>query len=155
MINLIKTALAAVGQIPKDGVVPECGPSGPIILDGEDTALEVIGRKDIPQCGWDQILELGENIVNTLIGAAFIITTLFLIIGAFKLITSQGAPERISSAKGSITSAIIGLIIVLTAWVVLNSTINFFVDKDRCEREWWKFQGLECRPTPSNEVEVL
>lgn len=136
MINIFKATLAA------EGIVPKCGPTGPIIevIDGVSTTTA-------PQCGWDEILNLGENIVNTLIGVAFLITALFLIIGAFKLIISQGAPEAISSAKKNVTSAIFGLVIVLVSWVVLNTLISSFVDKDRCTREWWKFQGLQCRLT--------
>ena len=147
MINILKTALAAVGEIPKEGIVPKCGPTGPII-----EVINGVATTTAPQCGWDEIIYLGENIINTLIGGAFLITALFLIVGAFKMIISQGAPEKISSARSNISSAIIGLIIVLVSWVVLNSFINFFVDKERCGREWWRFQGLQCELTSLDKV---
>ena len=134
MINFIKTAFAA-------GIVPPCDPTAP--------------ATDPNACNMDALLTLGENIVNTLIGLAFIITTIFLLIGAFKLIISQGAPNAISSAKKNITSAIVGLVIVLVAWVVLNTLINFFVDKDRCDREWWRFQGLQCELTTLDETQKV
>ena len=142
MTKIFKTAMAA------GGIVPKCGPTGPIteIINGITTTTA-------PQCGWDEILNLGENIVNTLIGVAFLITTLFLIIGAFKMIISQGAPEAISSAKKNMTSAIFGLVIVLVSWVVLNTLISAFVDKERCEREWWKFQGLHCELTSLDKAQ--
>ncbi len=144
-MSIIKTVLAATGQFSDRGIVPECGPTGPI--------KDEFGNIIAPQCGWTELLQLGENIVNTLIAGAFLITTLFLIIGAFKMITSQGSPNRLSSAKSNITSAIIGLVIVLVSWVVLNFALNtFIVDKENCSREWYRFRGLECELTsPADE----
>jgi len=138
MITLLVKIAAATTTCPElksGGLVPVCDPSGT----NDDPC--------IPDCNMDQLLFMGENIVNFLINAAFIITVLFLLVGAFKLIISQGAPEAISSAKKNMTSAVLGLVIVLVAWAVLNTLINAFVDKDRCDREWWRFQGLQCELT--------
>lgn len=148
-MSIIKTIFAETGEFPERGIVPECGPTGPItkIVDGVATTT--------PQCGWTELFMLGENIVNTLIAGAFLITTLFLIIGAFKMIISQGSPDRLSSAKQNITSAIIGLVIVLVSWVVLNFALNaFIVDKENCHREWYRFGedgGLKCELTSPAE----
>ena len=132
---LVKIAVAATTDCPEprsSGLVPICDPSGT----NDDLC--------VPDCNMDQLLFMGEKIVNTLIEIAFVITALFLVIGAFKMIISQGAPERISSAKSNITSAIIGLVIVLVSWAVLNTVLDAFVDKDRCENKWYLFQGLKC-----------
>jgi len=133
ILSLITTALAQTGRIPREGIVPECDPGIPAGMEGA--------------CDLDALINLGENIVNTLIAIGFMITVLFVVIGAFRIIVSQGSPERITQARANISSAIIGLIIVLVSWVVLNTAINFFVDKERCERDWWRFQGLQCEPT--------
>ena len=42
MINIFATALAAVGEISKEGIVPKCDPA--------------------TTCGWDELLKLGEKV---------------------------------------------------------------------------------------------
>lgn len=141
MTFLIKAALAQPGQIPRGGIVPDCDSSLPAGAEGA--------------CDLDALLRLGENIVNTLIAIGFIVTVLFVLIGAFRMIVSQGNPEHLNQARANITSAIIGLVIVLVSWVVLNTVVNFFVDDSRCEREWWRFQGLECEAPPASTGEEV
>ncbi|MEX2054135.1 MAG: hypothetical protein WD883_01140 [Candidatus Colwellbacteria bacterium] len=129
-IDLIKTTLAQVGRIPEDGIVPDCDPT---LRPGETGA-----------CNFDRLLDMASNIVNTLIALAFLAAAFFIIVGGFRLIISQGNPERLKAARANITSAIIGLIVVLTSWVVINSLIGFFVDETRCGYEWYKFEGIKC-----------
>lgn len=129
-LNLIKIAAAQVGTFP-DRLVPECDPTG------QSTTT--------PACNMDKLLELGTNVVYALIAIGFLVTILFVIIGGFRLVVSQGNPERLQAARANITSAIVGLVIVLVSWVVLGSLLNMFVDKDRCSTlEWYRFQGLQC-----------
>jgi len=42
-----------------------------------------------------------------------------LIIGGFKYLTSTGDPKQTASAKGTITWAIVGLVIIIGSWFVL------------------------------------
>ena len=50
---------------------------------------------------------------------AGILLLIYLIFGGFSLMTSSGDPKAISAAKGKITSALIGFVIVFAAyWIV-------------------------------------
>jgi hypothetical protein len=53
------------------------------------------------------------------LGFAGIILFILLIVGGFKYITSGGDPKAIDSAKGTITSAITGLVIILVSYLIL------------------------------------
>lgn len=131
MINyLVATAIAKEGFLAR--IVPECDPSN------------TNSDPSIPDCDWNQLLIMGQNIVNFLIGAAFIITTLLIVVGAFRMMISAGDVKAIGSAKANITSAVYGLVIVLISWVVMNSLIAAFVDKNKCTGTWWKFESLQC-----------
>src|SRR3989344_6510028 len=125
----IKTAFAAENFLAR--IVPICDPS--------DTNPD----PEIPDCDLDQLLLMGQNIVTFLITTAFVITVFFIVIGAFRMIVSGGNEKILTAAKGNITSAIIGLLIVLTSWVVLNTAIDLF-KSDNCTGEWWKFESLKC-----------
>lgn len=63
------------------------------------------------------------DIINKLIPYVFrlagLIMFLILIWGGFELLTSAGNPEKVKSAQGKITNAIIGFIIIFAAyWIV-------------------------------------
>lgn len=56
------------------------------------------------------------SIITTVAGLAFFI---MLIVGGFKMIFSGGDPKTIASARSTITSALIGLIVSIAAWLIL------------------------------------
>ena len=63
-----------------------------------------------------------EGIFNLAIGIATALAVLMIVIGGFKYITSEGVSYT-TEAKKQITDALIGLILVLASWIILN-TIN-------------------------------
>lgn len=130
---LIKIAFA---QTLPSQLVPKCNPTG-------GTTTEVINGQTItiPPCDMCTLAELGHNIVMTLIYAAFIIVVIMTITGGFRMFFSGGNPEALKTAKKHITSAIIGLLIVLLAWVVLNLLFATFTDLDG---KWYILEGLSC-----------
>lgn len=72
---------------------------------------------------------LGEGL-GRLITPAFSIATVavifYLIIGGFKYLTSQGDQEAISSAQQMITHAIIGFVLLIFLFLVLQFIPQFF-----------------------------
>lgn len=60
-----------------------------------------------------------NNIVSVILGLAGIIFFVLLIIGGFRYITSGGDPKAIEGAKKTLTSAIIGLIVILMSYLIL------------------------------------
>jgi len=57
------------------------------------------------------------SILSTVAGLAFFI---MFIVGGFKMIFSGGDPKTTASARSTITSAIIGLVVSIAAWLILN-----------------------------------
>ena len=55
------------------------------------------------------------NVVYSLIG---IVAVVFVIIGGFKYMTSQGEPGRVQQAKNTILYALIGLVITISAFAI-------------------------------------
>ena len=67
-------------------------------------------------------LNLGD-IISALLPYVFVLAGLilfgFLIFGGFELLTSAGNPDKVKSAQGKITNAIVGFIIIfLSYWIV-------------------------------------
>lgn len=61
-----------------------------------------------------------QLILNTIFSISGGIAFLYLIYGAFLVITSQGNPERLNQGKQVIVGAVVGLIFVITSVFVVN-----------------------------------
>jgi type IV secretory pathway VirB2 component (pilin) len=59
------------------------------------------------------------NIVQWALGLLALIAVVIIIVAGFTWITAAGNEEKISKAKGMITAAVIGLIVVLLAWAIV------------------------------------
>lgn len=60
-----------------------------------------------------------KNVVGVILALAGLVLFIMLIIGGFRFITSNGDPKAVDSAKKTLTSAIVGLIVLLFAYVIL------------------------------------
>jgi len=66
------------------------------------------------------------GIFNLMIGIASALAVLMIVIGGFKYITSEGVFTT-ADAKKTITDALLGLILVLASWLILNTINTDFV----------------------------
>ena len=62
---------------------------------------------------------LASRIITIATGVGSGIAFLFLLTGAFKLITSGGDPDSVQGAKETITGAIAGLLLIVFSVVIL------------------------------------
>lgn len=94
-------------------------------------AADIIFRFQIPIPGQPQIIEIDgdslglyiANLYKFAVGALAIISVVMIMIGGFQWLMSAGRSEHVTSAKDKIFNAIIGLVLALTSYLLLN-TIN-------------------------------
>lgn len=109
------------------------GPSGPRpSLDGAAGGSVVDGLKNIA----DQFTSKGDlaqartvgevivAIINTLLGLLFALVVLMVIYGGFLYVTAGGADDRTKKGKKVITQALIGMAIVVLAYVLVSTVYN-------------------------------
>lgn len=70
--------------------------------------------------------EIVGQAISILLIVAVIIALIFLIWGGIKWITSGGDKTKVESARGTIIGAIVGLIIALGAYFILQVVLNLF-----------------------------
>ena len=70
--------------------------------------------------------QLVSNIVNIALPLAGLAAVILLIVGGYKMITSQGNPDKLKDAKDMITNAIIGLVFILLSISILLLISNVF-----------------------------
>jgi len=92
--------------------------------------FEIIRAADITinQPSNVKITELGTLIsaaVGTLLIVAALITFVYLILGGIQWITSGGDKAGMEAARNKITHAIVGLVIVGSAWAIMALVQNF------------------------------
>lgn len=68
--------------------------------------------------------QLIKTVINWMLGIAFGIAVLFLIIGGFWYITSAGNEETAEKGKGTAVNAIIGIVIIILSYVIVNVVSN-------------------------------
>ncbi|MCK5021854.1 MAG: hypothetical protein KAR54_01225 [Candidatus Pacebacteria bacterium] len=80
----------------------------------------------------DKTSNIGEYLQGIFIlgvGLASVLAVLMIVIGGFKYMTAEASPFSIEEAKKNITNAILGLILILASWLLLNTIspdlINF------------------------------
>lgn len=65
------------------------------------------------------------NILRVAVSLVTLALFLMLLVGGFKFLTSGGDPKATESAKGTMTYAIVGLIVIIASYLILK-TIEFF-----------------------------
>lgn len=64
------------------------------------------------------------NLIGFILGFVGLIVFVFILYGGFLWMTSQGNEEQVTKAKGMITNAIIGFIIVTAAYAIATFVIE-------------------------------
>ena len=67
-----------------------------------------------------------QIIVGTLIFVVAALSVIMIIVGGIKYVVSNGDAGRIKSAKDTIQYAIVGLIVALLAYAIVNFVLNQF-----------------------------
>ena len=65
-----------------------------------------------------------KQVITWMLGLAGLISVLFLIIGGFWYITSAGNEETAEKGKNTAINAIIGIVIIVLSWVIVNVVSN-------------------------------
>ena len=84
-----------------------------------------------------------NNVIQFTITLGTIFATLIIIWAGFKLVTSAGNPSAMQSAKKIITNVLIGFVLLLTAFLIVNTILGVIINgPDRANLLNW--QEIEC-----------
>lgn len=103
-------ALAQFPGATGDGIVP-CGDSASDPCDACDLTL------------------LSQGIINFAVYFSVIVATLLFVYAGFLYITAQGSPAQVSKATGVFKSVLIGMIIVLASWLIVDIIMKTFLNE--------------------------
>ena len=81
-----------------------------------------------PKCSQCELLHLVDNLMDfILIAAAPILATFFFIAAGLYIMLGGAKPDMLATGKRMFTSAMIGIIIVMLAWLITNTLITTLI----------------------------
>jgi hypothetical protein len=78
-------------------------------------------------------------LISWVIGIIFVIFAVLLVVAGFQLVTSAGNQSAQQSAKEKFINALIGIIIVLAAWLLVDTLMRAVLPEDTGVIEGWGF----------------
>ena len=79
---------------------------------------------DCSACNFVELLNL---LIRWLLGMVFVIFAVLMTVAGFGLVTSGGNQSALDAAKSKFTNAIIGIIIILAAWLIVDTVMRGIV----------------------------
>lgn len=70
--------------------------------------------------------QIVRTIVNVLLFLIGIVAVIMIIFGAFRYITSNGAPDQAKAARNTIMYAVVGLVLAIAAYAIVRFVIGRF-----------------------------
>lgn len=88
--------------------------------------IELAPPTEFPGLETITVAGIVQALVKLILVVAALISFIFLVLGGIRWITSGGDKEGTAKAQGTITAALIGLVIVFAAWAIINLLQTFF-----------------------------
>ncbi|MFH0856458.1 MAG: pilin [bacterium] len=92
-------------------------------------------------CQLNDFLFLAVNLINYMLAISGSLALLFFIWGGFKMLTAAGNSEGVEKGKQAITSAAIGILVVLASWMIVNFIYTSLAGTGQeggKKIEWWQ-----------------
>jgi len=104
-----------------------------------------------PECDLCFFFEMLKRVVDfSLLNVAAPLLALLLAYGGYALLVSRDEPERVNKAKSVIKSSVMGLVIIFSGWIIVNTFMAAIgVEEWTGLREgWWKIKVACALPEP-------
>ena len=109
--------------------------------DGGSGLVSCTGATGNNPCDFCDFITMVNNIVLWLFGVLASIAVLGLVIAGIRLVISAGNPAAMTAAKEMFSNIIIGFVIVLSAWLIVDTVIKTLVGENSEFGMWNQFDG--------------
>jgi hypothetical protein len=91
-----------------------------------------------------------NGLINWLFGILALLAVMVMMYAGVRLVTSQGNTSQWEEAKGMLTNLIIGFVIVLAAWLIVDTLMKMLLSDDVIKPGMWNTLSADCGRAPSN-----
>ncbi|MCK5510714.1 hypothetical protein KAI65_04205 [Candidatus Parcubacteria bacterium] len=100
----------------------------PVQVGALDLGMDYAENLDLPAAEDSDVRDMAVTVVRYLITFLGIIAVVIILYGGFVWMTAAGNDDRVSKAKSIIVAGIIGLIVIMAAFAIVNFVINMTND---------------------------
>lgn len=102
-----------------------------------DVASAGLVTCDGPDCNFCSFTEMVNGIIQWVIAISTLIAVLLMMVAGFNLVTSGGDPGAVQKAKSMIMSVVIGFIIILAAFTLVDTMLKaLMADQSKIGKIW-------------------
>lgn len=101
-------------------------------------------------CQFCHFAALLNNIAAWLVAILSVVVAIIFVFAGFKLVTSQGNTTAKENAKSMITNAFIGYVIVLAAWLAIDTAMKMLLSRD----DFGTWNTIQCVEQPEARILV-
>lgn len=128
LVNIITNSLglSTTSQVPQ--IQTTTTGSTTIVPITASTPIVICGVGGAARCKFCDLWRLARSIIDFLMIAVIPLVGIGIAVGGFMMLASFGSESKYSRGKEIIGSAILGLIIALMAWLIINTIIQFIAN---------------------------
>ena len=104
---------------------------------GLPTRIVQCGSAYQPACGLCDIATLAQNVLNTGIFIAVFLSAILFAWAGWKYVTAGGGGD-VSAAREIFTNVLVGLVIILAAWLIVDTIMRTLVNENATIGPWNK-----------------
>ncbi|MFA5838388.1 MAG: pilin [Candidatus Paceibacterota bacterium] len=82
-----------------------------------------------PACDFNQFIVMAQTIINFILGLSVTVAVIMFTYAGILYLTASGAQDQIKKAHKIFTNVLIGFIVIISAWLVINTIANALLDK--------------------------
>lgn len=79
-------------------------------------------------CGTCELIETGNTVLSFIITVMMSVASLLFVYAGFLMVTSGGDVSAYNKAKGIFTNVLIGIIIMMCAWLIIDTVLKTFLE---------------------------
>ena len=98
----------------------------PAVVLAADEEIDISPKGPFDKLGSLTVPNIVSGAIQLILVLAALIAFIFLIVGGVKWITAGGDKEKTAGAQKTLTSALVGLVIVFAAWAIMSLIGKFF-----------------------------
>lgn len=105
---------------------------------------------DGPDCTVCDLIKLVHNVINWLIQISFVVAVVMVMYGGYVIMfTGATSPDAVSKGRKIIFGAVVGVAIILSAWVIVNTVLQTIIG---VQTPWpWNAIPENCAPPGSSQ----
>jgi len=96
----------------------------PKVVFGATGLVQIIPTSGVCNCDtapdWGCVLQVLQNVITDAVFLGVILCVIWIAVGGFSLMASAGNPESISQSKIRIMNALVGIVVILCSWLVID-----------------------------------